>query len=183
MSHKMKKLLKGHMTQLSGEDIVDAVHHFPNMSQQTYNKLNKAYMKGKGCRICLNDEEMRGCGIVKEAKKVGKFVSKSGLGDVIVDEAVGVLPIPQMAKNLVSQGVKYEAHKILGGNVNPYMPTQITGQGLPGRQLRTYNDSSNMVRPDSDSFRPSVYNLPLYSNPIGNALLQGKKGSGFRVNM
>lgn len=184
MSHKMKKLLKGHMTQLTGEDIVDAVHHFPNMSEQTYNKLNRAFLKGKGCRICLKDEEMRGCGLIKEAKKVGKFVAKSGIGDVIVDEAVGVLPIPQTAKNLVSQGVKYEAKKILGGNVNPYLPRQITGAGLPGKQLKIYDDSSNLVRPDSDSFYPSVYNLPMYSTPVGNALLQHRKsGAGFKVNM
>lgn len=126
---------------------------------------------------------MRGCGLIKEAKKVGKFVAKSGIGDVIVDEAVGVLPIPQTAKNLVSQGVKYEAKKILGGNVNPYLPSQLSGAGLPGKQLRTYNDSSNIVRPGSDSFYPSVYNLPMYSTPIGNALLQNRRGAGFKVNM
>ena len=144
MSPKMKKLLKGHMTQLKGEDIVDAIHHFPNMNEKNYNKLHKAYMKGCACRICLDDEELKGCGIIHEAKKVGKFISKSGIGDVIVDEAVGLTPLPQTAKNLISTGIKYETKKILGGSINPYMPTQISGSGFGGRKLRTYNDSSNM---------------------------------------
>jgi len=76
-----------------------------NMSEQTYKKLNRAFLKGKGCRVCLKDEEMRGCGLIKEAKKKleGSW-QNLGIGDVVVDEAVGVLPIPQTAKNQVSQG-------------------------------------------------------------------------------
>jgi hypothetical protein len=183
MSHKMKKLLKGHTTQLHGEDIVDAVHHFPNMSQKNYNKLLKSYNKGNGCRLCLNDEELSGSGIVKEAKKVGKFIAKSGISDVIIDEAVGITPLPQTAKNLISKGIKYEAKKMLGGTVNPYLPQQITGSGFGDRNIKTYNDSSNIVHVDSDAYNPSIYNLPMYSNAIAQSLFKDKKGAGFKVNM
>jgi hypothetical protein len=37
-----------------------------------------------------------------------------------------------------------------------------------------------MVRTDTDAFKPSVYNLPLYANPVGQALIRGQ---GFKVYM
>ena len=50
---KCKKLLKGGSIIIKGEDIVDIVHHTPNMSKENYNKLKKAYEKNKGGRLKL----------------------------------------------------------------------------------------------------------------------------------
>ena len=300
MSKQIHKLSKGKISQLKGNDIVDAIHFFPNISEANYKKLNRAYMKGCGCRIQLGDEEMIGSGFLSKAKKVakriGKVAVKSGLADVVIDEGIGMLPLPQSAQNIASRYAKQElrdltgagmmkqikkagktvgkfavksgiadklideglkkvanekyanmignvakegvrdlagagmmkqmkkagkkvgkfavksgiADKLIdeglkqvanekyanmignvakegvrdltGGKINPYLPASISGAGLQkyGIPLRTYSDGSNLVRTDTDAFKPSVYNLPLYANPVGQALIRGQ---GFKVYM
>lgn len=243
MSKQIQKLSKGKISQLKGDDIVDAIHFFPNISEANYKKLNRAYQKGCGCRIQLGDEEMIGSGFLSKAKKVakriGKVAVKSGLADVVIDEGIGMLPLPQSAQNIASRYAKQElrdltgagmmkqikkagktvgkfavksgiADKLIdeglkqvanekyanmignvakegvrdltGGKINPYLPASISGAGLQkyGIPLRTYSDGSNMVRTDTDAFKPSVYNLPLYANPVGQALIRGQ---GFKVYM
>jgi hypothetical protein len=48
------------------------VHHFPNMSQATYKKLEKAYNKGKASRLKLTEQEMVGHGSGQQVKKIAK---------------------------------------------------------------------------------------------------------------
>ncbi len=178
MSLKMKKLHKGLTQQLKDEDIIDAVHYFPNMSVENYHKLNKAYMSGKGCRISLKEHEMKGCGFVDNVKKSGKSFVKSGIADIAIDEAVNLLPAPAIAKKVIGTVAKKELHSLVGKGVNPFLPDELVGKGL-NKQIKTYNDQSNLVHVHSDAFNPSIYNLPMYSNPIAKQLL--KKGSGFKV--
>lgn len=180
MSLKMKKLHKGLTQQLKDEDIVDAVHYFPNMGVDNYHKLNKAYMNGKGCRITLQEHEMKGCGLGKSIKKNTKSLVETGIPDIAIDEAVNLLPVPAIAKKVVGTLAKKELHNVVGAGVNPFLPDQLVGKGF-NKHIKTYEDQSNIVHYNSDSFNPSIYNLPMYSNPIANQLLQ--KGKGFKVMM
>jgi hypothetical protein len=355
MTKKLAKLAKGKVTQLSNHEILDAMKNFPNMGYENYNKCNKALIKNCGCRVKLSDEEMVGSGFLNKAKKIGKTIGKvavkSGLANVVIDEAIGALPIPQTAQNMASRAIKHELKDYTGagimkkvgrigknvgktlvksgvadtlideglknvgnekyanlignvakagvrditgsgimkkmgrigknvgktlvksgvadvlideglknvsnekyanlignvaktgvrdltgsgimkkmgrigknvgktlvksgvadalideglknvsnekyanliGNVaktgvrdltgggNPYLPHKLSGAGLErfGIPLRTYSDSSNLIRFDTDAFHPNVYNLPLYSTPIAQHVIKGK---GFRVN-
>ncbi len=301
MTKQLQKLSKGKITQLKHSDILDAVNNFPNMSHENYSKLDKAYKKGCGCRVKLCEEEMVGSGFLKKLNKVGKAVGKvavkSGIAGVVIDEAVGALPLPQSAQNMASRVIKKElkdyagagimkrigkvskgvgravmksgagdilidealnntglkgskyqkmvgdiakagARDVVGAGImkkigkvskgvgkavmksgagdilidealnntglkgskyqkmvgdiakagardmvgggNPYLPSRMSGAGFQnyGIPLRTYSDLSNMVRPDTDAFHPSVYNLPMYSTPIAQQVIRGK---GFRT--
>ena len=242
MTKKLHQISKGKTTQLRGQDIVDVVSNFPNMGYHNFNKLNRAYIKGCGCRIKLEDDEMVGSGFLSKANKIGKQMGrvalKSGLANVLIDETMGALPIPQTAQNVASRiaknqlkdyagagimkkmgkigknvgktvmksgvgdmiidealnnsGLKNSKYKNAVGDIakmgardltgggNPYLPSKLNGGGLEkyGVPMRTYSDSSNMVRYDTDSFKPSVYNMPLYSTPVAQQLI---RGNGFRV--
>jgi hypothetical protein len=184
----LKKLLKGQGMVLRDDDIVDACHHFPNMSTANYAKLEKAYNKNKGCRLKLTEPELIGHGlnfgkvakkVGKVARKVGKIAMKSGVGDMVIDEAVGALPIPVVAQKAVAKVVKQEARQLTGtGANNPYIPHFLKGSGLQqyGIPVRPINNSSNEVSTSSDAFHPSVYNSQPYANPLGYELLKDKRG-------
>lgn len=75
----LHKLLKGQGIIVKDDDIVDACHHFPNMSAATMKKLEKAYNKQKAVRLKLTEDEMigNGLGVPKIAKKVGRVARKT----------------------------------------------------------------------------------------------------------
>jgi hypothetical protein len=153
----LKKLLKGQGMILRDEDIVDTCHHFPNMSKENYSKLEKAYNKNKGVRLKLTEPELIGHGlnigrvtkrVGKVAKKVGKYAMRSGVGDMVIDEAVGALPIPTFAQKAVARVAKQEARDLTGaGSNNPYMPHFLKGSGLAeyGIPIRPKNNSSKLL--------------------------------------
>jgi hypothetical protein len=116
------KVLNGKGIMIKDDDIVDAVHYFPNMSHATYKKLEKAYNKGKATRLKLSESELSGHGlgqqVVRSVKKVGRSAMNSRVGDFIIDEAVGVLPIPSIAQRAVSAVARKEAHQLTGTGIN-----------------------------------------------------------------
>eukprot|EP00604_Paraphysomonas_vestita_P000103 CAMPEP_0174825504 /NCGR_PEP_ID=MMETSP1107-20130205/42820_1 /TAXON_ID=36770 /ORGANISM="Paraphysomonas vestita, Strain GFlagA" /LENGTH=178 /DNA_ID=CAMNT_0016057181 /DNA_START=747 /DNA_END=1283 /DNA_ORIENTATION=+ len=170
---------------IKDEDIVEACHHFPNMSNANYKKLEKAYSKAKACRLKLTEEEMHGNGlgivkmankVAKVAKKTGQIAMKSGIGDMIIDEAVGVLPMPTIAQKAVSAVVKKQVHDLTGTGLsqaeidsNPYIPHALRGSGLQkyGVPIETHSDGSNLVHVSSDAFHPDYKLSNAYSNPVG----------------
>jgi hypothetical protein len=176
----LHKLLNGQGIMVKDDDIVDACHHFPNMTQENYKKLEKAYNKGKACRLKLAQHELVGHGLsIKQvgrmARKVGKVAMKSGVGDLIINEAVGALPIPVFAQKAVATIAKKEARQLTGAGVNqmnfennPYIPKILRGSGLQnyGVPISTHNDVSNIVPIDSDAYHPTTQVSNAYSNPI-----------------
>jgi hypothetical protein len=72
MTKKLIKLTKGKVTQLTKNEIHDAINNFPNMGYENYHKCNKALIKGCGVRVKLSDEEMVGSGFLSKVKKVAK---------------------------------------------------------------------------------------------------------------
>lgn len=139
-------------------------------------KIRKAYNKNKGTRIKLTENEMIGNGlgvakalkkVAKVARKIGQVAMKSGIGDLLIDEAVGVLPIPIIAKKAVSEVVKKQARDLTGTDVgdsdtNPYIPHSLQGGGLQkyGVPLTTQSNSSNIVPVTSDAYHHQfiIYN-------------------------
>ena len=149
--HKYKKILKGHQVNVKDGEIVDVCFHTPNLSKENYHKMNKAYEKGKGCRLKLSEHELKGCGlgqiaheVKKDVEKVGKKAIKSGIADIAVDEAVNLLPLPSIAKKVASKVIKDEAHYLTGTGVNPYLPTQLAGSGFTSEHTKMSYLSSNI---------------------------------------
>ena len=77
MSTKINNLLKGKTTQLKHDDINEILHSIPNLGNANRKKLEKALRSGKGCRIQLDDYEMKmegsGFNVGKYARKDAKF--------------------------------------------------------------------------------------------------------------
>jgi len=151
MKHKISRLLKGKLVNLKGDEIIDIVHHTPNMSTENYKKLEKAFEKNKGCRIKLSESELQGCGlgqlaheVKKDAQKVGKVAMKSGVVDVAIDETVNLAPIPAVAKKVTSNIIKHEAHKLTGTGSNPYLPPQLAGSGISPHHIQMSYLSNNI---------------------------------------
>lgn len=115
---------------------------------------------------------------------------KSGIGDVLIDEAVGTLPMPIIAEKVVAGVVKKQAHELTGTGLqsdvsvgtsvgmsnndihsNPYIPQALKGAGLQkyGLPIETHNDRSNIVHIHSDAFHPDYKLSNAYSNPVGHA--------------
>jgi hypothetical protein len=119
LENKMKQMLKGKSKRVNGDEIIFLLENIPNLNQTTYKKLVKAYQKGTGCNICLNNNEMHGSGFVKSlgrvGKSIGKATMKSGLGDMIINESVGVLPIGETGRRAVSNIISHQAHDMAGG--------------------------------------------------------------------
>jgi hypothetical protein len=128
----------------------------------------------------LSEQEMVGHGlghqITKAVKNVGRATMKSGVGDFIIDEAIGTLPIPAMAQRAVSAVARKEAHELTGTGVNqmdfhnnnPYIPKILRGSGLQnyGIPISTHNDASNIVPLDSDAYHATAQMSNAYSNPV-----------------
>jgi hypothetical protein len=118
LESKIKHMLKGKSKRVNGDEIIYLLENFPNINDSSYRKLIKAYQKGAGCNICLNENEMHGSGFLKSLGKVGKSLGKatmkSGLGDMVINEAVGVLPIGETGRRLVSNVVSHQAHDMAG---------------------------------------------------------------------
>jgi hypothetical protein len=174
------KVLNGKGIMIKDDDIVDAVHYFPNMSKATYKKLESAYKKGKASRLKLSASELSGHGlgqqVARSVKKVGRATMNSGIGDFVIDEAVGLLPMPSIAQRAVSAVARKEAHQLTGTGINnynnnPYIPKILRGSGLQnyGIPISTHNNSSNIVPIDSDAFHPTAQMSNAYSNPINHS--------------
>ena len=74
---KLNNLLKKKTVQLSHDDIEEIISNFPNIGEANYKKLSKAYANGKGCRICLDEDELSGSGFGSMAKKGLKVGAKA----------------------------------------------------------------------------------------------------------
>lgn len=134
---RFKRIMKGHAIAVKDDDIVNVCLHTPNLTHDNYKKMEKAYEKGKGCRIKLSEEERVGCGlgdiaheVKKDVQKVGKVAMKTGIVDLAIDEGVNFLPAPAIAKKVASKALKYEVHHLTGTGINPYMPMQLQGSGF-----------------------------------------------------
>eukprot|EP00604_Paraphysomonas_vestita_P000106 CAMPEP_0174825528 /NCGR_PEP_ID=MMETSP1107-20130205/42850_1 /TAXON_ID=36770 /ORGANISM="Paraphysomonas vestita, Strain GFlagA" /LENGTH=169 /DNA_ID=CAMNT_0016057231 /DNA_START=513 /DNA_END=1022 /DNA_ORIENTATION=- len=117
---KLKQLLKGKTKRLNGEEIIFIIDNYPNIPKSNYRKLHKAYNSGKGCNFCFEAQhELEGSGFMKSigkvGKSIGKSVVKSGVGDLMINEAVGVLPISETGRRAVSGAISGTTHHMAGG--------------------------------------------------------------------
>ena len=95
LEQKHKRLLKGATIQLKPEHLQGKLGDLVELalSPKKLKTLERAKLRGKGCRLCLTDEEIEGAGLrdffkkfAKGAKKVGKFYKehlKKDLGPIL----------------------------------------------------------------------------------------------------
>ena len=88
MTKKINQLLKGKTTQLKHDEIEAILAHIPNIGHDNYKKLEKAFRNNKGCRICLREEELEGCGFMNVAKKGAKIVRNNKQLNKLKDQAI-----------------------------------------------------------------------------------------------
>jgi hypothetical protein len=88
MTKKINQLVNGKTTQLKHEDIPYILEHTPNIGPSNYKKLEKAYRSGKGCRVCLGEEELQGSGFMNVAKKGAKIVKNNKQLNKLKDQAI-----------------------------------------------------------------------------------------------
>lgn len=151
------------------------------ISTENYKKMEKAYEKGKGCRVKLSESELVGCGLGKviqevkhDAQKVGKLAMKSGVADVAIDEAVNLIPMPSIAKKIASKAIKYEAHKLTGTGIksNPYLPDVLSGGTLTPSHTQMSYISGNTQ--GAELKQPTNYNFNTRFSHISDGIV-GKK--------
>ena len=117
---KLKHLLNGKSKRLNGDEIIFMIENYPNLGKANYNKLRKAHNSGKGCNFSFEGEhELEGCGLFKSmgraGKSIGKSVIKSGVGDLLINEGVGMLPISETGRRAVGNAISGTAHHMAGG--------------------------------------------------------------------
>eukprot|EP00604_Paraphysomonas_vestita_P000663 CAMPEP_0174824812 /NCGR_PEP_ID=MMETSP1107-20130205/38330_1 /TAXON_ID=36770 /ORGANISM="Paraphysomonas vestita, Strain GFlagA" /LENGTH=144 /DNA_ID=CAMNT_0016054153 /DNA_START=155 /DNA_END=589 /DNA_ORIENTATION=- len=124
-----------------------------------------------------------------KALKVGNKVSNSlgydDLDDMAIDfatkQTIGRIDptLGQLASNQLNRLADRQLEKH-GGSVNPYLPTQLRKGGSikSRRNVKTYDDMSNIVHPDSDAFMPNYRNLPMFDRL---KLHEQQHGAGFKV--
>ena len=100
---------------------------------------------------------------LKVGNKISNELGYDDLDDMAIDFATQqtlgrVDPtLARIASNQLNKMADKEIKKQSGGNVNPYLPTELRGGAI-----KVYNDKSNLVHKHSDAYKPSVMNDPMF---------------------
>ena len=86
---QLSKLRRGLPIQLKHEQIIDSGIDYQKLNAKKSKAIAKAYHSGKGCRVCLDKEEIEGCGFARPTihgdgiksidKKISAVTKKIGI--------------------------------------------------------------------------------------------------------
>lgn len=117
---QIEKLAQKKATLIKHDQILDCGFDIVKLKPDNQQKMKNAYHKGTGCKIQMDDEEIKGCGFAMQmgrgfAMKEGKGLKQS-VAKIAIDEGVNLLPVPHVAKAVLSETLK---HKLVGGSIQP----------------------------------------------------------------
>ena len=126
-----------------------------------------------------------------KALKVGNHVSNAmgydNLQDLAIDtvanETLGRIDptLGRVAGNAMKKVANKKIDKYSGGSINPYLPRQLQGGSIHhnslSRVVHAYDDQSDVIHPNSDSYLPNSSNLPMFNQ----LKFEKHVGGGFKV--